>query len=213
MTGEPSSPPPLYSPGGFSDPHSPPTSSASKFMAGALYHDVDLVFRDIFRFTQVTHAQPQVENLNGQVTMLLDTSKELAALSGQSSFSGHSRVSQLLWDRLWHSVNVVGDRCRTDALGPLQNRLQRIIAPSAPYMKPDVNFRLPENDLAWYVNVFTKLEYFTETVEVLLAAIRITRHIDSNTIDGNLPPAARETVSMLHVSIPKLRQKLNGSPG
>ncbi|KAK5121565.1 hypothetical protein LTR85_004737 [Meristemomyces frigidus] len=211
MAREPSSHP-LHSVGEVPGPSSLPSASpASKFTTEALYEDVKRAYSDMFIFMQVSYAQKQVVDLNGQVTMLREVTEDLRLVSSwQSSFLGLSIAGQLLWDGLWRSVNVVGDRCRADILRQLRKGLKSISSRSAESLKSKSDIRIPEDDIAWSEEVFRELERFTETLQVLLAAIRLAYHSTTVNNDGNLPQGM---ISTLRSSMSKLQHKLYDSSG
>jgi hypothetical protein len=210
MAGEPLSHSLLYSPDmSTSDARSPspPLLPASKFTTEVLYQDIGDVVRDLSHFMQVTHIQKQVVDLNEQVKLLYDVSKELRALSsGQSSFWGLSPANQCPLDRLRHSVDIVGDRCRDDTLSLLHNRLARTITRHVDGHSPGVELKLPADDLLWYENTFKTLEVQTEALQVLLATIGLVRDSSTVTIGSNL-----SAVSKVHSLASSLNRKLYDS--
>lgn len=192
------------------------TSPISEFTTEALHKVVGNVYNDLFCFMQVSRIQKQVKDLDGQVTMLRSVSEDLlgeAASPGRSSILGLSTAGQFHWDQLWHSVNVVGDRCLNDTLSPLQDRLKGVLAGCAGSPEYGVKLRIPGDELGWYGDLFKALNYQAKTLEVLLAAIRLARHSNKVDAEGGLSRDTRENVSILQSLTSVLRQRLQDPSG
>ena len=165
---------------------------------------------------QVSRAQKQIVDLNGQVTMLHTVTQDLlseAAMPSHSSYLGLSTGSQFHRDRLWHNVNVVGDRCRNDTVGPLHDRLKGMLACCAGPSEYEDKLRLPGHNIEWYEDTFQALKCQAETLQVLLAALRLARHNNTVNAEGQLSRDARENVSILHCLTSGLRQRLHDPSG
>lgn len=183
----------------------------------ALYHAACNILKSLLLLTRVARPQNHVFRLHTQAKLLEEVCHDLEeeALGQRRDPRGSlalSAADKFHLHRLWESIKIVSERCYTDSVSPLQDRLRRIVEPYPDPSEFEKKLRLPLQDLEWYDRTAQLLKDQTDTLKVLRTAVSLAYYKSDVDYGGGLSPAAREAAATIQSLISNLKYDLDRGP-
>lgn len=168
----------------------------------ALCHAARRILEPLYLLTQVPHPQKQVFELHTQARLFGEACHDLEEESlrrrrDPRSSLALSTADQLHLHGLLDSVDVVGKSCYARVVGPLQDRLEKIVEPHLSSSEVEKRYKLPHPELDWYAHISRELRTQTNTLKVLSAALGLVYYKNDVNSNGDLSSAAYEAAKTL----------------
>lgn len=200
-------PPPIQSPAPVPQQERNPGTEA-------LYHAACNILKSLLILTQVARPQKEVFELHTQAKLFEEVCHDLEeeALRQRRDPKGSlalSTADQFHLHRLWDSISIVGERCYTGSVSPLQDRLRKIVEPYPDPSEFEKRLRLPLQELDWYGRTAQVLKNQTDTLKVLRTAIGLAYYKNDVNYGGDLSSATHEAAATLQSLISTLKLDLD----